>query len=62
MLKHNKKMWPLATGFSAVPQLFCNESVLYVFFAVSNTSSSTVPFINDFLATTWLTKIFDLGQ
>ena len=30
------------TGFVAVPQLFCNESDLYVFFAVSNASSSTL--------------------
>ena len=31
-----------SSGFAAVPQLFYNESVLYVFFAVSNVSSSTV--------------------
>ena len=37
-----------STGFADVPQLFCNESVLYVLFAVSNTSLSTVPFMNDF--------------
>ena len=50
-----------STGFAAVPQLFFNESVLYVFFAVSNTSSSTVPFVNDFLGYD-LADLFDLGQ
>ena len=37
------------TGFTAVPQLFSNESVLYMFFAVSNASLSNVPFMNNFL-------------
>ena len=50
-----------SNGFSAVPQLFCNESVLYVFFAVSNTSLSTVPFMNNFLGYD-LADLFDLGQ
>ena len=50
-----------STGFTAVPQLFCNESVLHAFFAVSNTSSSTVPFMNDFLGYD-LADLFDLGQ
>ena len=49
------------TGFATVPQLFCNESVLYMFFAVSNTSLSTVPFMNDFLGYD-LDDLFDLGQ
>ena len=50
-----------STGFAAVPQLFYNESVLYVFFAISNTSSSTVPFMNDFLGY-HLADLYDLGQ
>ena len=33
---------PGVSGFTVVPQLFCYENVLIVFFAVSNTSSSTV--------------------
>ena len=39
------------SGFTVVPQLFCYESVLIVFFTVSNTSLSlsTVPFMNDSL-------------
>ena len=37
------------SGFTVVPQLFCYESVLIVFFAISNTNSSTVPFMNGFL-------------
>ena len=36
-------------------------SVLYVFFSVSNTSSNTVPFMNDFLGYD-LADLFDLGQ
>ena len=52
-----------STGFTAVPHLFCNESVLYPFFAISNTtcSSSTVPFMNDFLRYN-LANLYDLGQ
>ena len=48
-------------GFAAVPQLFCKEGVLYMFFAVSNASSSTVPFMNDFLGY-HLADLYDLGQ
>ena len=50
-----------SAGFAAVPTLFCNESVLHVFFAVSNTSSSTVPFMNGFLGY-HLADLYDLGQ
>ena len=50
-----------STGFVVVPQLFCNKSVLYVFFTVFNTSSSTIPFMNDFLGYD-LADLFDLGQ
>ena len=48
-------------GFVAVLQLVCYESVLYMFFAVSNTSSSTVPFMNDFLGYC-LADLYDLGK
>ena len=50
-----------STGFAAVPQLVCYKSVLYVFLAVSNTSSSTAPFMNDFLGYR-LADLFDHGQ
>ena len=49
------------TGFAAVSQLFCNESVLYMFFAVLYTSSSVVPFMNDFLGY-HLADLYDLGR
>ena len=48
------------SGFTVVPQLLCYESVLIVFFAVSNTSLSTVPFMNDFLGY-HLADLIDIG-
>ena len=46
-----------STGCAAI----CNKSVLYVFFTISNTSLSTVPFINDFLGY-YLADLYDLGH
>ena len=48
------------SGFTVVPQLFCYESVLIVFFAAPNTNSSTVPFMNGFLGY-HLADLIDLG-
>ena len=50
-----------STDFTAVPQLSCYESVSIVFFVVSNTSSSPVPFVNDFVGYR-LADLCDLGQ
>ena len=51
--------------YGGVVSLLCPNCFVtkVCFFAVSNTSSSTVPFMNDFLGycTVWLT-FFDLGQ
>ena len=49
------------TDFTAVPQLSCYESISIVFFVVSNTSSSPVPFVNYFLGY-HLADLCDLGQ
>ena len=38
-----------STDFTAVPQLSCYKSVSVVFFVISNTRSSPVPFVSDFL-------------
>ena len=46
--------------FPATLKTSYNESVLIVFFAVSNTSSSTVPFTNDFLGY-HLADLIDFG-
>ena len=51
----------LLYGSTDFASYFCNESVLYMFFAVSNASSSTVPFMNDYLDY-HLADLYDLGQ
>ena len=49
-----------STGFAAVSQLFCNEGVLYVFFAISNTMFEHCT-MNNFMGYD-LADLFDRGQ
>ena len=61
LVNHERPYFVWESDFAAVPLFFHYKSVLIVFLAISNISSSTVPSTNVFLGYR-LVDLLDLGQ